>query len=86
MDAPDYKDVWTTELNVAFMDEAGKDAWIAAPKYVCVAEYTHLFTEPSTAAERVCVLMSGVTPGGAPLCVPLRVDAGLGRNWGEAHQ
>ena len=32
VDAPDYKDVWTTELNVAFMDEAGKDAWIAAPK------------------------------------------------------
>ena len=54
VDAPDYKDVWTTELNVAFMDEAGKDAWIAAPKYICVAEYTHLFTEPSTMAGRVC--------------------------------
>ena len=54
VDAPDYKDVWTTELNVAFMDEAGKDAWIAAPKYICVAEYTHLFTEPSTLAWRVC--------------------------------
>ena len=54
VDAPDYKDVWTTQLNLAFMDEAGKDAWIAAPKYVCVAEYTHLFTEPSTLAERVC--------------------------------
>ena len=54
VDAPDYKDVWTTELNVAFMDEAGKDAWIAAPKYICVAEYTHLFTEPSTLAPRVC--------------------------------
>ena len=53
VDAPDYKDVWTTELNVAFMDEAGKEAWIAAPKYICVAEYTHLFAEPSTLAARV---------------------------------
>ena len=54
VDAPDYKDVWTTELNVAFMDEAGKDAWIAAPKYICVAEYTHLYAEPSLLADRVC--------------------------------
>jgi len=54
VDAPDYKDVWTTELNVAFMDEAGKDAWIAAPKYICTAEYTHLFAEPSASARRLC--------------------------------
>ena len=53
VDAPDYKDVWTTELNVAFMDEAGKDAWIAAPKYVCSVEYTHIFAEPSTVAARI---------------------------------
>ena len=54
VDAPDYPDVWTTELSVAFMDEAGKDAWIAAPKYICCAEYTHLYAEPSAAAARVC--------------------------------
>ncbi|MBR5075803.1 MAG: C40 family peptidase [Bacteroidales bacterium] len=54
VDAPDYRDVWTTELNVAFMDEAGKDAWIAAPKYICTAEYAHLYAEPSLAADRVC--------------------------------
>ncbi|MCR5351557.1 MAG: C40 family peptidase [Bacteroidales bacterium] len=54
VDAPDYKDVWTTELNIALMDEAAKDAWIAAPKYICVAEYAHLYAGPSAAAERVC--------------------------------
>ena len=43
VDAPDYRDVWTTEHNIALMDEAGKDAWIAAPKFICSAEYTHLF-------------------------------------------
>ena len=59
VDAPDYKDVWTTQLNIAFMDEAGKDAWIAAPKYVCSVEYTHLFAEPSTTADRVCDFTMG---------------------------
>ncbi|MBQ6244139.1 MAG: C40 family peptidase [Bacteroidales bacterium] len=59
VDAPDYKDVWTTQLNVAFMDEAGKDAWIAAPKYICSAEYTHLFEAPNTTAQRVCDFTMG---------------------------
>ena len=54
VDAPDYKDVWTTELNIAFMDEAGKDARIAAPKFICSAEYTHLYATPSMNADRVC--------------------------------
>ena len=68
VDAPDYKDVWTTELNVALMDEAAKDAWIAAPKYVCIAEYTHLYAEPSETAERVCDFTLGdlVRREGAP--------------------
>ena len=59
VDAPDYKDVWTTQLNVAFMDEAGKDAWIAAPKYICSAEYTHLYEAPNTTAQRVCDFTMG---------------------------
>lgn len=54
VDAPDYADVWTTEMNLAPMDEADKDAWIAAPKYICTAEYTHLYDGPSESAERVC--------------------------------
>ena len=54
VDAPDYSDVWTTELNVAFMDEAGKDAWIAAPKYICVTDYTHLYAGPSETAQPLC--------------------------------
>lgn len=53
-DAPDYKNVWTTERNIAVMDEAGKDAWIAAPKYICVVEYTHLFAAPDKDAPRLC--------------------------------
>ena len=59
VDAPDYKDVWTTRMNLALMDEAGKDAWIAAPKYICSAEYTHLFEAPSASAGRVCDFTTG---------------------------
>ena len=81
VDAPDYKDVWTTELNVAFMDEAGKDAWIAAPKYICVAEYTHLYAEPSLAADRVCDFTLGdlVRLEAAPCCGWVRVSRPSGQ-------
>lgn len=37
------------------------------------------------AAARVTELMSGVTPGGGALSVPLLVDAGTGPDWGAAH-
>ena len=39
----------------------------------------------AAAGERVAALMSGVTPGGAALSVPLVVDWGQGRDWGSAH-
>ena len=37
------------------------------------------------AAARVAELMAAVRPGGAALDVPLIADAGVGKNWGEAH-
>ena len=33
----------------------------------------------------LAALMAEATPGGEPLLVPLTVDWGVGRNWGEAH-
>ena len=33
----------------------------------------------------LAAIMSEATPGGAPLLVPLTVDWGVGRNWGDAH-
>ena len=33
----------------------------------------------------LAALMAEATPGGVPLLVPLTVDWGVGRNWGEAH-
>ncbi|MDR2504422.1 MAG: DNA polymerase I [Deltaproteobacteria bacterium] len=37
------------------------------------------------AGERLAAIMSGVTPGGRPLSVPLAVDYGCGSTWAEAH-
>lgn len=33
----------------------------------------------------LAAIMAEATPGGTPLLVPLTVDWGVGRNWGEAH-
>lgn len=58
-DAPDYRGCWTNELSLALMDEAQKDAYIAAPKLVCTAEYTHIFEEPSADSGRISDLIMG---------------------------
>ena len=53
VDAPFYKDCWTNELALAFMGEEEKDAWVQAPKWICIAEHSHLYAEPDAASERV---------------------------------
>ena len=47
VNAPDYRDVWTTELGLAFMDEAQKDEYLAAPKWICTAEYSKIYSGAS---------------------------------------
>lgn len=41
--------------------------------------------EAEAAGSRVCELMASARPGGVKLSVPLKVDWGMGHNWGEAH-
>jgi len=41
--------------------------------------------QAEAAAGRVAELMAAVRPGGVTLDVPLPAEAGIGRNWGEAH-
>lgn len=53
VNAPDYRDCWTNLLALAFMDEAQKDAYIAAPKMICTAEHSHLYAAPDAASGRV---------------------------------
>ena len=56
---PDYKDVWTNELVLAYVDEAGRDRWLAAPKWICTARYAILRQNPSDSALPVCDLTMG---------------------------
>lgn len=49
---PEYT-AWVTELAIVEMSEAQKDAYIKADKYICTAELTHIFTEPSENSARV---------------------------------
>lgn len=59
VNAPDYRNCWTTELVLTFMDDAQKDAYIAAPKYICTTEYTHVYALPDAASPRICDLIMG---------------------------
>ncbi len=53
VNAPDYLDCWTNALVLAFMDEAQKEAYLAAPKMICVAEHSRLYAEPDASSLRV---------------------------------
>ncbi len=57
--APDYRNCWTNELSLALMDEAEKDAYIAAPKLICTAEYTHIHSGPSEDSRRISDFIMG---------------------------
>ena len=59
VDAPDYRNCWTNELSVTMMDEAAKDAYIAAPKLICTDEYTHVYSEARETSERICDFIMG---------------------------
>lgn len=57
--SPDPYVAWTNELTLAFMTEDEKDAYVAASKFICVADYTYVYESPSTDAPRVCDLTMG---------------------------
>lgn len=50
---------WVTDRALARMTEAEKDAYIAAPKYICVEEYTRIYEEPSASSARICDFIYG---------------------------
>lgn len=59
VNAPDYRDCWTNELSLTQMTEAEKDEYVAAPKLICVAEYTHVYEEPRESSARICDFIMG---------------------------
>ena len=53
-------DGWTEELSLTVMTQQEFDSWLAAPKYICTAVITHIYTEPSAKGG----FLSDITMGG----------------------
>lgn len=57
--SPEPYKAWVTAMGLVEMDEAALDAYLEAPKYICTAEVTHIFSEPSVKSERVSEFLMG---------------------------
>ena len=57
--SPDPYTAWCVEMGLVEMSEKEMEAYIAAPKYIVTAEYSHVFSGPSEKAERVSDLVAG---------------------------
>ncbi|MBP5390374.1 MAG: C40 family peptidase [Bacteroidales bacterium] len=44
---------WVNELMLTEVDEAGLDGWLRAPRYICTAEMSHVYAEPSAKSSYV---------------------------------
>ena len=53
-------DGWTEELSLTVMSQEEFNTWTAAPKYICTAVTTHIYTEPSAKSR----FISDITMGG----------------------
>lgn len=56
---PEPYEGWTTDMAVVCMTDDQLAAYNAAPKWMCVAEYSHIYLQPSTDAERLCDFVMG---------------------------
>lgn len=56
---PEPYEGWTTDMAVVLMTEDGLEAYKAAPKWMCIAEYSHIYQQPSADADRICDFVMG---------------------------
>lgn len=56
---PEPYDAWVTDLAVTRMDSLQMKDYIAAPKYICVAKWTEMWSEPSVKSLRVSDMVQG---------------------------
>lgn len=57
--SPEPYNAWVNEMGLVEMSETEKNAWLEAPKYICTADYTHIWSEPSENSTRVTDLVAG---------------------------
>lgn len=57
--SPDPYKAWCVEMGIAEMTGEELQDYIAAPKYIVTAEYSHVFSSPSERSERISDLVMG---------------------------
>lgn len=57
--SPEPYTAWCVETGVVEMTEEQIEEYIAAPKYIVTADYSHVFKEPSEKSERISDLVAG---------------------------
>ena len=57
--SPEPYTAWVNEMGLAPMSEDEVNAYIASPKYICTADYTYVYSQPSAASDRVSDLVLG---------------------------
>lgn len=75
---PDGYEAWTTDLGLSFMDEKEKDEWCSSPKWICTADFSHIYENPAENSPRISDLVmgniliraSGVTNGWVEAVLP----------------
>lgn len=67
VESPDPYKAWCVEMGIAEMTREELHEYIAAPKYIVTAEYSHVFSAPSEDSERISDLVMGdllrIAPG-----------------------
>ena len=57
--SPEPYTAWVNEMGLVEMDRAEAEAYIAAAKYICTADFTHIFATPNDSGERISDLVMG---------------------------
>lgn len=57
--SPEPYKAWVTDLGLVRMSQEELDAYIEAPKFICIAEVTHIFSEPNPGSQRVSEFIMG---------------------------
>ena len=57
--SPEPYKAWVNELGLKEMSTYEVNAYIACPKYICTADFSHVYTDPSFNAQPLCDIVMG---------------------------
>ena len=57
--SPDPYVAWVNEMGIVPMDSLQVQDYIAAPKYICVSQWTNIYENPSDKSQRICDFVAG---------------------------